>query len=121
MAFALVGIGVLLFMAAYQNNVAALGTQVSSDLTGSGGFLIWVVALFIVGALGYIQPLRTVSRIFLALILVVIFLSNKGIFTTLSQVVGASENASEDTSEATPATPATPTTPTTGDKSEEKK
>lgn len=96
MAFALIGLGLLLFMAAYQNNVAALGSQLSSDITGSRGFLIWFVALFLVGALGYVPLFKNVSRAFLVLILVVVLLSNQGFAANFVSAFGLSEGATED-------------------------
>lgn len=90
MAFALLALGFLLFMAAYQNNVALLGKQLASDMLGGKGFLVWIVALFIVGALGYSDNFKSLSRTFLALILVVVFLSNKGFFSKLTGLVYAS-------------------------------
>lgn len=93
MAFALIALGILLFIAAYQNNVAILGHQLSVDLMGPKGFLIWLVALFIIGAIGYAPKLERLSRIFLVLILVVVFLANKGFFTQLTTLVTAAGSA----------------------------
>lgn len=116
MAFALIGLGLLLFMAAYQNNVAALGSQLSADITGSRGFLIWFVAIFIIGALGYVPLFKNVSRAFLVLILVVIVLSNRGFFAQFVSTLGVPmEGEDEGGLNMTPSTPpTTPTTPTNG-------
>lgn len=117
MAFALIGIGLLLFMAAYHNNVAALGSQLSQDVAGSGGFLIWVAALFIVGAVGYIPALKGVSRWFLVLILAVVILSNRGFFQNFTAALGvdSASGKDEDQVTVTPRTPSTaPTTPSGG-------
>lgn len=112
MAFALIGIGLLLFMAAYQNNVAALGTQLSSDIMGGKGFIIWIAALFIIGALGYVPVLKNVSRAFLVLILIVVVLANKGFFSQFVAALGVSQDGGQGDG-MTPETPATtPTTPT---------
>lgn len=113
MAFALIGIGLILFMAAYQNNVAAFGSQLSADISGSSGFMVWFVALFIIGALGYVPFLRGVSRWFLVLILVVIFLGNKGFFQNFTAALGVNSGEKDDggIKPATPATPAKPAEP----------
>ena len=87
MPFILILAGLLLFITAYQNTVAEFGAQIKSDLVGDTGFIVWVVALFIIGAIGYIPALRGVSRVFMALVLIVIVLSNNGVFTTLSNVI----------------------------------
>lgn len=114
MAFALIFIGILLFMAAYQNNVYALGTQLGNDLTGSSGFMIWIVALFIVGAIGYVPVLRNVSRVFLVLILVVVFLSNKGIFTKFSALISSGGVTTGTTKTPDTSTPTKPAAPSMG-------
>lgn len=112
MAFALVGIGLLLFVVAYHNNVAAFGSQLSADLGGSSGFMIWVVALFIIGAIGYIPAMKGVSRVFLVLILVVVFLSNKGVFAQLTEALGvASSSAKDDGMPKMPEEPEAPNEP----------
>jgi hypothetical protein len=112
MAFALIGIGLLLFMAAYHNNVAALGSQISADVTGSTGFLIWVVALLVIGAFGYVPVLRGPSRWFLVLVLVVIVLGNKGFFQQFTQALGvADQSGSTGDSSNPPQDKQTPQTP----------
>jgi hypothetical protein len=112
MAFALIGIGLLLFMAAYHNNVAMLGSQLSADVSGASGFFIWVVALFLIGALGYVPVLKGVSRIFLVLILVVVFLANKGFFQQFTAALGVASSKSEDSGPTAPDAPTAPTAPT---------
>ena len=80
MPFALIGIGIILVIAAYNNKQDVLAKQVREDLTGSTGFVYWIAAILIVGAIGYIRPLQVVSRVFLGLILLVLFVTNQGLF-----------------------------------------
>lgn len=113
MAFALIFIGILLFVSAYNNNVAAFANQLKSDVVGSKGFIVWVTALFIVGAVGYIPALKNVSRALLVLIIVVLFLANKGVFTQFTAAItGTGEQPTDNGS--TPSTPSTTSTPSTG-------
>ena len=44
------------------------------------GFISWIAAILIVGALGYIEPIKPVSRAFLVLIVVVLFITRGGFF-----------------------------------------
>jgi hypothetical protein len=87
MPFALIGIGIILVIAAYNNKQDVLAGQVKQDLTGSTGFVYWIAALLIVGSIGYIKPLQTVSRIFLGLILVVLFVTNQGLFAKFNSAL----------------------------------
>lgn len=66
---------------------AQFGQQVVSDFTGSQPFTYWVFAIVGIGVLGYIDALRTVSRLFLALILVSMVLANRGFFAQLTDAL----------------------------------
>lgn len=61
------------------------------DFTGSGNFLVWILAIASVGAVGYIRPLRPVSNAFLVLLLIVFLLaankSGKDFFSSLVRQV----------------------------------
>lgn len=88
MPFALLAIGLLLIIAAYNNTQDVLGAQLKRDFSGNTGFIYWIAAIVIVGAVGYIKPLQPVSRAFLALILVILFLTNSGVFSKFNQALG---------------------------------
>jgi hypothetical protein len=77
MPFALLAMGLLLVITAYNNTQAILSAQLKKDISGTTGFIYWIAAIVIVGAIGYIKPLETVSRVFLALILVILLLTNQ--------------------------------------------
>ena len=85
MPFALILVGLLLVVAAVRNTVTdnsttgakGLTTLIKGDFTGQNNFIYWLVAILVIGALGYIDSLRTLSRAFMALILVALFLTGK--------------------------------------------
>jgi hypothetical protein len=80
MAFVLVTVGLLMIVTGAKGTYAAFGSQIASDFTGSQPFTYWLAAIGAVGALGYIDALKTFSRLFLTLILVSMVLANKGFF-----------------------------------------
>lgn len=82
MGFALIIAGLLMIVTGGRGTYAAFGAQVAKDFTGPPGqnFTYWIVALGAVGAVGYIDALRTISRLLLVLVIIGIFLSNKGFF-----------------------------------------
>lgn len=84
MAFVLVTVGLLMIVTGAKGTYAAFGSQVASDFTGSQPFTYWLAAIGAVGALGYIDALKTFSRLFLTLILVSMVLANKGFFAKLT-------------------------------------
>ena len=60
---------------------------IKGDFTGKGNFLYWVISILIIGAVGYIPDLKPVSRAFLVLVIVVLFLHNRGVFAQFTQAV----------------------------------
>lgn len=104
MPFALLFIGILLAVVAYNNTQADLAKQLSKDFSGRTGFVYWIAAILIVGLFGYVKQLETVSRAMLALILVVIFLRAGGFFEQFNAALagetvtpkGAGENGGDD-------------------------
>ena len=100
MPFFIAIVGIVLLVSALRGQVGTLFGLIKSDFTGSGNFLYWVVALLAVGSIGYVKKLQPISDAFLALILVVFTLSNKGFFNQFMQGLSATGNcpASSDSS-----------------------
>ncbi len=65
-----------------------------SDLTGSKSFLYWIVAILILGGIGYVQDLKTISRAFLVLVIVALILNEdkngNDFFTGFQKAIGQS-------------------------------
>lgn len=89
MPFALLIVGVLLVTSGVRNTYPQLFSLVKGDFSGSGSFLHWALAILIVGSLGYVDELRPFSRGFLALLIVVLFLSNGGFFAKFQQQISS--------------------------------
>jgi hypothetical protein len=84
--FLIVGLGFLV--------VAVRGTQkdafalLQSEFSGPNSFVRWALAIFILGALGYIPVIKPVTRALLVLVLLVIILTNgKGLFAQFNTQV----------------------------------
>lgn len=73
MPLILIIIGAILIVSALKNTQGELATALEQDIPP---FLKWAVAIFAIVALGWIPPLRTPSRWLLALVLIVIVLTN---------------------------------------------
>ena len=76
MPFVLIILGLILFVTAIKGTTGQLASLFASDTFGQGGYLYWLVAILIVGAVGYIKPLKTLSDSFVVLLLIVLFLAN---------------------------------------------
>lgn len=89
MPFLLVAIGLVLIVTGVRDTYAQLAAQLQKDFTGQQNFTVWILAIGAVGALGYINSLRTFSHYFLALIIISMVISNKGFFQRFSQQFAA--------------------------------
>jgi len=88
MAYILTFIGILLIVTGAKDTYKALGAQLYKDFIGSQGFVYWLIAVGIIGAVGYYAPWRKFSRLFLALIIIVYILRNGGLFSQLQSALG---------------------------------
>lgn len=87
MPFVLVLVGILMIVTGAQGTYRQFGAQVASDFTGKGNFVYWVASIGIVGAVGYIKSLETISRMLMALIIISMVLSNRGFFAKFAQAI----------------------------------
>lgn len=80
MPFVLLLIGVWLLIAGVRNTAGPSSTPgtlfalLHGDFTGTDNFAYWFIAIILIGAIGYIPKLRSLSTAFLVLVLVVLFL-----------------------------------------------
>jgi hypothetical protein len=87
MPLALILLGVLFLTAAVRGDKCngqqcsdLLFTTLKEDFTGPNNFIYWGIALFIIGSAGYYKPLKPLSNAFLGLVILVLFISNRGFF-----------------------------------------
>lgn len=88
MPFALIIAGIVLILVGYQGTQDDFFSMLKNDVPKFG---VWAVAIFVVGAIGYIPKLKDISNAFLVLIVVVLFLSNKGFFSQFNQAIGTAK------------------------------
>jgi hypothetical protein len=75
MPFALLIIGAVLVVAAIRNTQGDLFTLVSGDFSGPSNFIFWMVAILLIGSIGYIPKIKPLSVAFLSLVVLVLFLA----------------------------------------------
>lgn len=93
MPFALLIIGITLLVSGVRGTQTQLYTLVKGDFTGTPNYGYWVLAILIIGSIGYVPQLRSLSRAFLALVIVVLLLSKGGFFLQFQkQIYGTSQN-----------------------------
>jgi hypothetical protein len=87
MPFVLLLVGAVLLLAGIRNTYGALWSLIKGDFTGTNSFLPWVAAIAVVGGLGYVPRLRPLAIAFMTLLLLVLIISNSGVFAKLQQFV----------------------------------
>ncbi len=87
-------VGVALIWSAVRDTQDTLFTLLYNDTFGLGttgfskSFLAWIIAIVLIGSLGYFKTLRPISNSLLILVIVVLFLANGGFFTKFTQQTG---------------------------------
>lgn len=107
MPFVFLVAAIILIVAA----VRGQASNMASLLKGESGFVSWALALIILGALGYIKPIKPVVHAFTVLVIVVLLLSNKGFFSQFNAAIKAPAPTSTPTTPTAPAAPIVPTAP----------
>lgn len=72
MPFVFIIIGIIAVTAGVRGTSQKLVTLAEGDLKGQNSFIYWILAIGIIGALGYVQDLRAFSRALLALVIIVL-------------------------------------------------
>jgi hypothetical protein len=99
--------GAVMLVAGIRNTYADLWNLVRNDFTSQGGFISWIAAIAVVGAMGYIPKLKPLSIAFMTLLLIVLVISNGGVFAKLTSFIQSGAGGRN-------APPITPTPPLRG-------
>lgn len=92
MPIALLVIGIVFLVAAVRGTHELLFDTLKDDFSGPNNFLYWGIALFIIGAVGYYKPAKPFSNAFMTLVIIVLFISNKGFFARFMETIAATRN-----------------------------
>lgn len=88
MPYALVFTGIVLVVATIRGNLRFLGRLLAAEFVGTGSFLYWLVAIMLIGSVGYIRPLKPLSDAFIGLLLLVFLLKNgSGFFDKFNEAI----------------------------------
>jgi hypothetical protein len=80
MPFVLIFAGLVLVVSAILGTHAKLGALIVDDFTGENNFVYWILAMVLIGSIGYIPKAKPFSVAFLALVILVMFLTRgKGV------------------------------------------
>ena len=82
-----IGSGIVFVFVGLNGNAAQLYTLLAGDFQGPNSFVYWMLAMFILGALGYIKGLEGLSKMFLILVIIVLLLDNGGFFAQFQSFI----------------------------------
>jgi hypothetical protein len=85
MPFAFLIAGIVLAVSGVRGTTGDLTQLVKGDFQGKNNFAYWLASILVIGAIGYIEEFKPLSRMFLVLVVVVLFLSNRGFFAAFMQ------------------------------------
>lgn len=85
MPFAFIFIGLILIIVGFRGEHERFNATLRDDFTGSTNYVYWVAAILALGAVGSVKSLRGLSDAFIVLLVLVLFLSNKGFFAKLEE------------------------------------
>jgi uncharacterized membrane protein YgcG len=74
---------IILFIAAYQNQLPYLATNLEQDFAG---FFPWLLAVLVIAAIGLIPRAKPVAYALLGLVFLVMLIANKGFFSNLQNI-----------------------------------
>lgn len=74
MPFALIIVGLFLLISGVKGTQSDLFSLLKGDFTGQNNFIFWIIAILVIGSLGYIKQIEPLSRGFLLLVILVLFL-----------------------------------------------
>ena len=111
MPFVLIAIGLLLIVIAFNGTQDQFFSLLKGDLTGQGNFFYWVVSILVIGAIGYIPKLKGISDAFLVLVMLVLFISNKGFFNQFNAQLKTGTSGTGSTGLTAPQSPSPPSNP----------
>ena len=94
MPYLLLVSGIVMVVSAVPGTYTDLIQLVSGEFKGStaqSNFLYWIVAILIIGMIGYVESMKNFSRTVLALVIIVLLLHNSGFFAKFFSGIGTTQ------------------------------
>lgn len=92
-----IGTGLVFLLTGIKGDAAKLFGLLQGDFQGENNFIYWFFSILVLGSLGYIKHLENLSRVFIALVVVVLLLDNKGFFAKLQEFIDSSKTVAKPT------------------------
>lgn len=80
MPFAFAGLGLLFLVVAIRGTQEEMFRLLKSEFVGPRSFIPWVASILVLGAIGFIKPIRPITDALIGLVILAIILQDKGGF-----------------------------------------
>jgi hypothetical protein len=95
MPFVLIVAGIVLITVAVRGTHQEFYQLVKGDFIGPNNFIYWVIAIAVIGAIGYVPRLKPISDGFLILVILALFLNDKrGFFKMFEDQIAQTQHGS---------------------------
>lgn len=92
MPFVFIFMGVVMVVSSVRGTNDDLAKLLRNDFTGQNNFIYWAFSILVLGAMGYVKAIQPATRMFMLLVVVALFLSNKGVFAQLQKALAGTQN-----------------------------
>lgn len=93
MPFLFIVAGLVMIISAVKGTQNDLLTLLKADVTGKNNFVYWMLAILGIGAVGYVRELKPLATSLLVLVVIVLFLDSKGVFTEFVSAINSTQTA----------------------------
>ena len=85
-----IGLGIVFLLTGLKGDAGQLWELLKGDFSGPNNYVYWMLSILALGALGYVESLQKLSRLFIVLVVIVLLLDNNGFFAHFQQFINSS-------------------------------
>ena len=93
MPFLFIVAGLVMIISAVKGTQSQLLGLLKADVTGKNNFIYWTLAILGIGSIGYVKELKPIATAMLVLVVIVLFLDSKGVFTNFVSAINGTQSA----------------------------
>lgn len=94
MPFLFIVAGLVMIISAVKGTQTQLLALLKADVTGKNNFIYWMLAILVIGSVGYIKELKPLAVALMVLVVIVLFLDSQGVFTQFVSAINSTQTAS---------------------------
>lgn len=84
-------IGVVFLVASVRGEHKLFFETLKGDFTGPNNFIYWGLSIWVIILVGYVKALKPLSDAFLVLVILMLFLANRGFFDRFMEILSGTE------------------------------